>query len=430
MTAPDHGITRLENSLDWFESNPTGAGATALPFREVVTGMWVQNIQYGTGNALSVDTGEGLLQVDTGIEADHARGMIESLRRVSDDPVTTIVYSHGHTAYNHGVESWLEHCEERGDPRPIIIAQRNLLKRYERYRQTQEYLERVTEWQFGFPLDSVVGTQMFEVLVDPDVTYIDEMTLSSTGRTIQLIHCHAETDDGTGVWFPDDGVLYGGNATIGSFPNIGSPLRSPRDARAWADQLDKYLEFDAEILIREYGTEIAGATAIREMLTSVRDALRWLRKETIERMNAGMVIEDVVNDIEFPAEFANSPWMPQTYGCAEYVIRDVWRIEAGWWDRNITSVHPASAQDSTGAILNAIADKAVVLEAARTHMAQGELQLGLHVIDLLAMATDDTAEVAEAKQIKKEIAAALAEDSPTYMSENYYRSAAAGHPAR
>jgi alkyl sulfatase BDS1-like metallo-beta-lactamase superfamily hydrolase len=392
--------------------------------------MWVQNIQYGTGNALSVDTGDGLLQVDTGIEADHATTMIEALREVSDEPVTTIVYSHGHTAYNHGVESWLEHCEARGERRPTIIAQRNLLKRYERYRETQEYLERVTEWQFGFPLNSIVGTHMFDVLVDPDVTYIDEMSLPAGGRAIQLIHCHAETDDGTALWFPDDGVLYGGNATIGSFPNSGSPLRSPRDPKPWADQLDKYLEYDAEILIREYGPEIVGASAVRDMLTSVRDALRWLRDETIQRMNAGMVIEDVVNEIDLPEEFADSPWMPQTYGCADYVIRDVWRVESGWWDRNITSVHPATVEASTRAVADAITDKGAVIAVARSHMAAQEFQLALHVIDLLAMADGESPEIVEARQVKREIAAALAENSPTYMSENYYRSFAAGHPAR
>ena len=155
---------------------------------------------------------------------------------------------------------------------------------------------------------------MFEVLVDPDETYIDSMTLPTTGRSVELIHCHAETDDGTGLWFPDERLLCGANATICSFPNIGSPLRSPRDARAWADQLDRYLAYDAEILIREYGPEIVGADLARDMLTSARDVLRWLRDETIVRLNAGIVIEDVVNGIDFPVEFARSPSMPQTYG--------------------------------------------------------------------------------------------------------------------
>ncbi|MGI9600850.1 MAG: alkyl sulfatase dimerization domain-containing protein [Acidimicrobiales bacterium] len=430
MAQPDHGIERIDNSLDWFESNATGGGATSLPFREVADGMWLQDIQYGTGNALTVDTGDSLLQLDTGIAPDHAKGMIAAVRGVSDKPVSTIVYSHGHTAYNHGVVAWLAEAETRGDPRPTIVAHRNVLHRLQRYRETQEYLERVTEWQFGFPINSIVGTHMFEILVDPDVTYIDDMMLETSGRRVQLIHCHAETDDGTGLWFPDEKILYGANATIGSFPNIGSPLRSPRDPRAWADQLDTYLELEPEMLIREYGPEVVGADNVKEMLTTVRDALRWLRAETLARMNAGMVIEDVVNDIEYPEKFANSPWMPQSYGCAEYVIREVWRIEAGWWDRNITSVHPASIDASTSAVLDAITDKATVLAAARRHLADGEPQLALHVVDLLAMARVDTPEVAEAKELKAEIAAVMAQNSPTYMSTNYYQSVAAGHPAR
>lgn len=426
---PSEPIEHIEGAVDWFDANPTGGGDVSQEFRQAADGLWLQPIQYGTGNALTVDTGEGLLQVDTGIAPAHAEGMIEAIRTVSDEPVSHIVYSHGHTAYNHGVEVWLADSERRGDPRPTIIAHRNLLNRFRRYRETQEYLERVTEWQFGFPTNSIVGTHMFEILVDPDVTYIDELTLQ-TPRAIQLIHCHAETDDGTAVWFPDEKILYGANATIGSFPNAGSPLRSPRDPRAWADQLDHYLGLGAEMLIREYGPDIHGADNVRDMLSTVRDALRWLRAETLARMNVGMVIEDVVNDIDYPAEWADSPWMPQTYGCADYVIREVWRIEAGWWDRNITTVHPAPTADSTKAVLDAIIDKAAVLVAARAHLAAGEPQLALHVVDLLAMAHGDAAEVVEARELKATIAGALADDSPTYMSENYYRAVAAGQPAR
>ena len=46
------------------------------------------------------------------------------------------------------------------------------------------------------------------------------------------------------------------------------------------------------------------------------------------------------------------------------------------------------------------------------------------------MARVDTPEVAEAQALKAEIAAVMAENSPTYMSTNYYQSVAAGHPAR
>ena len=422
----------IDGALDWFAENPTGGGAPPLPFREIVPGVWSQDIQYGTGNSLTIDTGEGLVQVDTGINREHAATMIAAVRDVTDRPVHTIVYSHGHTAYNHGVEAWLDEAARRGDPRPRIVAHRNLPRRYQRYRDTTRWQELTSEWQFGFPPGTITDKGMFDVMVDPDETYDDAfvVTAGAGSRRVELVHCHAETNDGTGVWLPDDRLLYGGNATIGSFPNIGSPLRSPRDAWAWADTLDRYLGFDAEILVREYGPEIRGADLVADMLTTVRDALRWLRAETLERLNAGMVVEDVVNDIDFPARWAESPWMPQTYGCPEYVIRDIWRLETGWWDRNITSAHPAPAAASAGAIVAAITDHDAVLNAARAHLAAGEPQLALHVVDLLAMAPGDAPSVVAARELKAEIAAVLAEDPPAYMSANYYRAVAAGYPAR
>ena len=112
------------------------------------------------------------------------------------------------------------------------------------------------------------------------------------------------------------------------------------------------------------------------------------------------------------------------------MIQDIWRIEAGWWDRNITSVHPAPAAAGTAAVLDAISDKGAVLAAARGHLERGELQLALHVVDLLAMADSSDTDVVEAKELKAEIAAELARTSPTYMSANYYQAVAAGHPAR
>ena len=420
----------IDDALSWFDENPTGGGAPPQPFREIVPGVWSQDIQYGTGNSLSIETDAGLVQVDTGIERDHGQTMIDNLRKVTDQPLHAIVYSHGHTAYNHGVEAWLDHAEGRGEARPRVVAQRNVVRRYARYRETQRWLELVSEWQFGFPPGTITDKGMFEVLVDPSETYVDAMTLVEGSRRVELVHCHAETDDGTGVWLPDDGVLYGGNATIGSFPNIGSPLRAPRDARAWADQLDHYLCYDAEVLVREYGPEIVGPDRVRDMLTTVRDALRWIRAETLERLNAGMVVEDVVNDIELPEPWASSPWMPQTYGCPEYVIRDIWRLEAGWWDRNVTSVHPAPAAEAARAVAAAITDHDSVLAAARAHHEAGEHQLALHVVDLLAMAAGDEPGVAAARALKAEIAAALAQDPPAYMSGNYYRAVASGLPAR
>ncbi len=412
---PDAGMA------DYFEENPVGGGEELPEFREITDGVWAQGIQFDVGNALTVDTGPGLVQVDTGLNEDCARTMIERIRTVTDKPIQTICYSHGHTGYNHGITAWFSHNEDRGDPRPRVVAHVGVIDRYARYRETMRYQELLNEWQFGFDEGSMNG--MFTTLVDPDVTFTDELVVGEGERTVIHRSSPSETADGTCLWLPDDKLLYSGNSVIGSFPNSGSPQRTVRDPGRWIETLTRHLELDIDILVREYGIEIKDRDLIRRIITTTRDALEWVRHETIARINQGMLIEDIVNDLDFPQEWADLPWIPQTYGCPEFVARDAYRMETGWWDHNITNLHPASLGAAATAVASAITDKRAVLDRAEELRDQGQPQLALHVIDVLALSPGDEALVVEARVLKADIAEQMADAAPTYMSANFYRTA-------
>ena len=407
---------------DWFDDNPAGGRSAHLEFRELRSGIWLQPIQLGTGNAMSVQTSRGVVQVDAGMNTARGAEMVSALRTVCSDPVRAIVYSHGHIAYNEGVPAWLADAQGRGDPEPRRVAHVNVPRRYSRYRDSLGYQERTTEIQFGFEPGSLNG--VFEDFNEPTETYEDHLVLVDAEPRVELIHAPAETDDATAVWMPDAGILYGGGATIGGFPNIGSPLRTPRDPKRWADTLEMFVDLKPELLIREYGSEITGAVAIAEYLESTTAILRYLRSQTMDRLNTGMMIADIVADINVPADMVDYPWMTQSYGCCEYVIRDTYLLETGWWNRDITDLHPARPCDAADAVASAIVDHEAVLERARELHGDGEHQLALHVIDLLANVNADGSVFAEARALKRTILLALAEGCPVYQSENFYRSAA------
>jgi alkyl sulfatase BDS1-like metallo-beta-lactamase superfamily hydrolase len=408
---------------DYFADNPTGGGADPLPFRELVPGLWLQDIQINTGNAMTVATDEGLVQVDSGMNIDRAAEMLAALREVTSDPVYAIVYSHGHIAYNEGLPAWLEEAAERGDPPPRVIGHENVLKRYARYRDTAGYQERANEIQNGFAPGSLAG--FFDDRFDPTETHRDGLKLVGGSRRVELIYAPAETDDATGIWLPDDGILYGGGATIGGFPNIGSPLRTPRDPKRWADTLEKYLALEAELLIREYGPEVRGSDDVALVLSTTRDVLRYLRQETIDRLNRGMLIGDIIHDIEVPDNLVAYPWLAQTYGCCEYVIRDTYRLETGWWDLNVTNLHPARPDDVATEIAAVITDQGTVMARAAELHELGEHQMALHVIDLIAGGSDYASTTAQARALKRDVLLALADACPVFQSENFYRTAAA-----
>jgi alkyl sulfatase BDS1-like metallo-beta-lactamase superfamily hydrolase len=403
--------------------NPLAGGTEALEFREVADRVWARDLLPGQGNGLTIETEEGLIQVDTGFNADIAREIIGDVREVTDRRVRTIVYSHGHVFYNFGVEAWLADAERRGDPRPEIVAHENLPARYARYRETLDFQTLLTGWQSGFGRAAWEG--QLTPFLDPDVVYRDELSIGSDSRPVELHWAPAETDDATAVWLPRERLLYGGAATIMSIPNVGTPLRSQRDPMRWARTLDHYITLEPETLVREFGPEVHGREAVVEVLRSTADALRWLRAETVKRLNQGYDVNEIIADIEYPTEWAEMAWMAPTYGHPDYIVRDIFRSETGWWDRNITQLHPSPPAASAAAIRSAISDPTHVLETARRLRADGERQLALHVIDLLALDTADDPAAVEARTIKAEIAEELASEASSFISANLYRTMAA-----
>jgi alkyl sulfatase BDS1-like metallo-beta-lactamase superfamily hydrolase len=378
----------------------------------------------GQGNSLAAETDAGVVVLDASGYR-HVDGMLATLREHTDAPVHAIVYSHGHHGYNAAVDVWQAHNEERGDPPPRLVAHENVLRRHARYRETEQLQLRMASVQFParqrVPLD-VLATGLR--LHDPTETFSDHMTLVDGARRIELIWAPSEVDDAIALWFPDDGLLCGGAATPGfTIPNIGTPLRTQRLTIRWAETLERLAALGATRLMTEFGPMIEGDD-IRMQLLATADALRWLRDEVVRRMNEGMDEAEIIADMTYPAELFDQPWMRPTYGAPDYIVRDLYREENGWWDRNPTTLHPAPKAEAAEAVLSAIADPQVVLDRARQLGDRGDTQLALHVIDLLALADGDDPAVVEARAFKAELCRIRSKEIDPFVSKSCYRSSA------
>jgi alkyl sulfatase BDS1-like metallo-beta-lactamase superfamily hydrolase len=379
----------------------------------------------GQGNSLAITTDAGVVVIDASGYR-HVAAMIATLREHTDAPVHAIVYSHGHHGYNAAVDTWQAHNEERGDAPPRLVAHENLVKRYARYRETDELQRRMAAMQFPtrkpVPIDLLAAGLK---LHDPTETFARSMTLAEGTRRVELLWAPSETDDALAVWLPDDGLLFGGAATPGfTIPNIGTPLRSQRLTIRWADTLEMLADLGASRLLTEFGPLVEGER-VREQLLATSDALRWLREQVVQRLNAGMNEAEVVADMDYPAEMFDQQWMLPLYGAPEYIVRDLYREENGWWDRNPTTLHPADPAAAAAAVLSAIADPQAVLDRARALADSGEIQLALHVVDLLALGHGSEPQVAEAKTLKAELCRLRAKEVAPFVSKSCYRSSAA-----
>lgn len=376
------------------------------------------HILRGQGQSFMAETNVGLVVIDAGPGGPVTQGMIEAVRALSDAPLHALCYSHGHVGYNAGVPMWLAHAAQRGDAPPRVIAHRNLPRRYARYRETEALQHRMAEIQFnraaGF-FDRRLAMHA------PTETFDDRLQIGNGERCIELRWAPSETDDAIALWSPSQRVLYGGAALIDSIPNIGTPFRTMRDTVRWADTLDALAALGARKAVREFGATLEGEEQVRDVLTHTARALRWLRAEVVRLMNEGCNERETLARIRFPDALFGVEWMKPTYGDPGYIVRDIYRSENGWWDRNPTSLHPEAPEAVGRAVADAITDKRGVIAQARALAQDGRWQLALHVIDLLATATGEAPEIVEARSLKAEWLRERARQVPSYVSRNLYR---------
>ena len=375
--------------------------------------------QQQAGWLVTIETDDGLVQIDTG---DQAPSSLAAIRSRTAAPFTDIIFSHGHQRYNLACRDWVLDCVRTTGRIPRVIAHENVARRQRRYQESTGLQNRLLERQFRYPPGSLEGRGF--PFTTPTHTFRDSYTIDAPGRTIQVHHAPSETDDAVAVWLPADRVLYGGPACIPFFPNVGSPQRPVRDPVRWADTLDRLAEFPAEVLICEFGEPIRGRDAVLEYLSSTAAALRWCHTTVVELMNQGHNIAEIVNMVEFPPEVFAKPWLIEGYTSLEHVLRDVYRTQFGWWeDLNPTSLHPAHPNDVARELRAAITDPEAVLARARALRDAGDIQLALHVIDLLALGEAGSAAdpaVTEAKQLKAELCRLAALANPSYVTQSLY----------
>jgi uncharacterized sulfatase len=256
---------------------------------------------------------------------------------------------------------------------------------------------------------------------EPTETFDTRLEIGSGDSRIELFWAPSETDDAIALWSPGQRVLYGGAALLDSIPNIGTPFRTLRDTVRWADTLQAMAALRPLKAVREFGPVIEGEQAVQQVLLHTAQALRWLRAEVVRLMNEGLNEQQVLAAMDYPQALFGVEWMKPTYGDPSYIVRDIYRSENGWWDRNPTTLHPAPPEAAGAAIAEAITDKPGLVASAQALADAGQWQLALHVIDVLATAAGDAPEIGQARSLKAAWLRERAREVDSYVSRNLYR---------
>jgi alkyl sulfatase BDS1-like metallo-beta-lactamase superfamily hydrolase len=342
---------------------------------------------YLCGSVTAIRTMDGLVLVDTA-KPDTAAKTLAAIRRWDDSPIHTVIYTHGHIDHTSGIALIDAEADARGIPRPRVVAHRNVLRRLGRYETTHGFNSIVQGQQFNYPDYAYPIGQR-----GPDVIYDDTLSLTIGGERIELLHGRGETDDATFVWLPERRVLASGDFVIWMFPNAGNPRKVQRFAADWAAALRQMQVLRPDVLIPGHGPVIFGRERAAQVLGDGAEVLESLVRQTLELMNQGRALDEILHSVSAPAELLAKPYLLPKYDDPEFVIRGIWHLYAGWFDGNPAHLKPAPAAELAGEIAMLAGGAAALAERAKALGDAGKTRLAAHLIEFASSAAPASADI-------------------------------------
>ena len=346
-------------------------------------------------------TGDGLVLFDTSLEA-FGGGVLKSLRRWTDEPVSNICYTHGHADHVGGTGAFVCEACERERRRPRIIGHENVSPRFRRYELTNGYNFAINARQFAPAAElrmgeggPVPGSKRFgpDPWVEPDTTFRDRLEIRAGDTRFELHHAIGETDDHLWAWVPEHKAICTGDFITWVFPNAGNPQKVQRYPLEWAKALREMAAYEPELLLPAHGLPIAGKARIATVLGTIATALETLVGQTLDMMNAGARLDEIVHEVKLPRELMDKPYLRPVYDEPEFVIHNIWRLYGGWYDGNPARLKPA-ADAALAAEVAGLAGGALTLARRAEELAgKGDLRLACHLAEMAAQAAPDNAEV-------------------------------------
>lgn len=364
-------------------------------------------------NVTAIKSGEGLVLIDTGSHFNQAE-TLKLIRRYAPDRIHTAIYTHGHVDHASGMPAFAAEAQRNKVARPRVVGHRATAARFDRYKRTAGYNEIINSRQFG------VNTPWPSEYVYPDTYFDDRVTITAGTMKFECHHARGETDDHCWIYIPQRKVLCTGDFIIWAAPNAGNPQKAQRYAREWSEALRSMAKTGAEILIPGHGVPVFGAMRVRQVLLDTAEYLHSLYDQTIALMNEGATLGAILQQVEPPAALVEKPYLQAVYDEPKFIVRNIWRLEGGWYDGTPSHLKPAPEAEQAKEIVALAGGVERIITRALGKLAAGELALASHLADwAIAAAPEDK----EAHAARARIYEARAADAISTMSRGIFSAA-------
>ncbi|MHB8908095.1 MAG: alkyl sulfatase dimerization domain-containing protein [Syntrophales bacterium] len=353
--------------------------------------VWLA-IGYDLASTVLIRTQEGHVIVDPGmspVRAERAKKAL--LKETPAAPVRAIIYTHSHIDHVGGASVWAEPATEIWATEAFadhFFKQYGLFITAEMARGGR---------QFGLHVDpadlpcGALGPRPESVAAGggvrlPTRTFSGRKALSIGGVTLELIESHGETHDHLLVWIGGDGTLIAGDNFYRVFPNLYT-IRgtSPRPVDDWIRSLDEMRRLAPAHLVPMHTRPLHGREAIASALTDYRDAIQWVRDETVRGANRGEPLDILAERIKLPPHLASPAYNRELYGQVDWSIRGIYDSNLGWFDGSPEKLYPVPVREAAAREVALIGGPERVLALADQALAEGDPRWSVHLLAKLRM---------------------------------------------
>ena len=359
---------------------------------------------YGISNAVAVLGETSVILIDALDSTGYGEELKADLARLTDKPVKTIIYTHGHPDHRGGAGVFRDTVEE-----VIAFAPKKPVLKY--YDRLKDVLNQRGAYQFGYGLTDeetisqgigiregwAVGKGSLDFIAPTTMYHEDEVERVIDGVKLKMVSAAGETDDQIFVWLEEDQVICTGDNYYGCWPNLYAIRGTQyRDIAAWADTVGVILSYDAKALLPGHTRPIMGREQIQDQIGTFRDAIEYVLLETLDCMNKGMTISETTEQVKLPEKYLDKEYLGEFYGTVEWSVKSIYCGYVGWFDGNAAGLMPVSDREYQAVIRELIGDEKLK-EKIKEYMNEGQFQIALQLLELA-----DGKESSEYRELKKE----------------------------
>ncbi len=387
-----------------------------------------QVIGVGLANTTMIEGKNGMIIVDTGDGIEEAEEHLEEFRKITDKPVSAIIYTHWHytvgtRAYvpeglEDSIEIWgHELVDANISANNVDLKQTHIKKAF-----TQFGLFLPPKGPDAFP-NLALGSYYIDFekgrtrgYVKPNRTVSKACKTVIDGINVEFIPTITDTNDGLIIWLPDKGVAIN-NVLWGVFPNIGALRGDTRDPKNWINSIKELRALKPTHIIGVHGVPIFGSKESENAIEEYHDGMQFVYDQTIRGINLGLSPEDLVEFVKLPSHLKNSPILQPFYGEVANFVRGTYAYLIGWYGNDTATIHPVSKKVEAEKIINGFGGLEKVLEEAQKAYDDLEFAWSAQLITYVLKLYPDHK---LARQIKANALRKLAEASPSSITRNFY----------